>query len=189
MSTRYNRTNTDPLALIPFDDALLDEAVRQARSSPRKRVIVRFHEHEEGLQRMLNAVEPESYVRPHRHVAVYKPEAFVALRGSLLVIRFADDGAPLEGIVVSPDGPVKGVDIPQRAWHCFIALKSGTVIFEVSQGPYDPTTAKEYAPWSPPEEDVEAGQEFIARMRAYFEPLLPEVSALDQIEAEEDEIC
>src|SRR5437879_1142052 len=112
MSTRYKQTNTDPLALVPFDDVLLDEAVREARSSPRKRVIVRFHEHEEGLQRMLNAVEPESYVRPHRHVNVYKPEAFVSLRGSLLVIRFADDGAPLEGIVVSPDGPVKGVDIP-----------------------------------------------------------------------------
>ena len=30
------------------------------------------------------AVEPESYVRPHRHVNVYKPEAFVSLRGSLL---------------------------------------------------------------------------------------------------------
>src|SRR5437773_856487 len=100
MSTGHNPTNPDPLALVPFDDALLDEAAGQARSSPRKRVIVRFHELEEGLHRMLNAIEPESYVRPHKHVAIYKPEAFVALRGSLLVIRFADDGAPLEGIVV-----------------------------------------------------------------------------------------
>ena len=51
--------------------------------------MLRFHEFDEHVQRMLNAVEPGSYVRPHRHVNPVKPEAFVVLRGSVLVVRFA----------------------------------------------------------------------------------------------------
>src|SRR5881296_3880207 len=90
MSKRYTSEHPDPLALVRIDQRLLDAAVAEARLSPRKRIILRFHEHEEGLHRMLNAIEPESYVRPHQHVDIYKPEAFVALRGSVLVVRFAE---------------------------------------------------------------------------------------------------
>src|SRR5207253_507957 len=101
-----------------------------------KRAMLRFHEFDESVQRMLNAVEPDSYVRPHRHVNPNKPEAFVALRGSVLVVRFSDDGAPTEGVVVSADGPVRGAEVPGGAWHCFLSLQPGTVLFEVTQGPY-----------------------------------------------------
>ena len=189
MSKRYTREGADPLSLIPIDEALLDDASASARKSPRRRLITRFHEHEDPLQRMLNAVEPDSYVRPHRHTSAYKPEAFVALRGSLLVIRFDDDGAPLEGVIANADGPVRGVEVPYKAWHCFIALRPGTVVFEVTTGPYDPKTGNDYAPWAPPEDDRDAGLAFIAQMRRHFEPLLPGLSAIDQIEAEENDIC
>src|SRR5215210_9463970 len=96
-----------PLALVPFTNGLLDEVSEAAKSSARKRSIVRFHEHDEYLQRMLNSVEPDSYTRPHRHLDPPKPEAFVALRGSVLVVRFTDQGQPLEGVVISAEGPVK----------------------------------------------------------------------------------
>ena len=65
----------------------------------------------------------------------------------------------------------------------------GTVLYEVTQGPYDPATSKHFASWAPTEEDVAANRAFMAGLRRRFEPLLPEISALDQIEAEEDEIC
>jgi cupin fold WbuC family metalloprotein len=138
---------------------------------------------------MLNGIEPESYIRPHRHLREQEAEVFVALRGSALLVRFADDGAPLDGVVISAEGPVRGVEVPQGAWHCMIALLPGTVLFEAKQGPYDPTIAKDYAPWAPPEDDAEAGQAFIAAMRRHFEPLLPQIAAIDQIQAEEDDIC
>lgn len=189
MSQRYTRNEADPLDLVPFTEELLDAVTEAAEESPRKRSILRFHEHDEYLQRMLNSIEPDSYTRPHRHLSPSKPEAFVALRGSVLVIRFTEEGTPDQGVVVSADGPVRGVEVPAGAWHCLISLRRGTVVFEVIQGPYEATTHKEFAPWAPPEENGEAGAAFIAEMRRYFEPLLPQVAALDQIDAEEYGIC
>src|SRR5215210_7469175 len=107
MSTPFSRNQFDPSAMIPFSEDLLREASSAARDNPRKRSIIRLHEHEETVQRMLNAIEPESYARPHRHPN--KPEAFVALRGSLLVVRYDDNGHPTEAIMVSADGPTRGV--------------------------------------------------------------------------------
>jgi hypothetical protein len=70
-----------------------------------------------------------------------------------------------------------------------VALRSGTVLYEVTQGPYNPTTNEEFAPWAPAEQDATAAAAYIAALKAHFEPSLPEVAARDQIEAEEDEIC
>lgn len=188
MSTPYPR-KPDPLSLAAIDDALLDAAVSEARSHARRRAMVRLHEFDEPVQRMLNAVEPESYVRPHRHVSPVKPEAFVVLRGSVLVVRFADDGTPVEGLIVSEDGPVRAAEVPGGAWHTFVSLRSGTVLFEVTQGPYDETTNKEFATWAPTQEEREAAGAFIAGLKARFEPEFPGLAAINQIEAEEDDIC
>ena len=189
MSQPYNRDPADSLALVPVSDVLLDEVTQAAWDSPRKRHMLRFHEFSEPVQRMLNAVEPGTYVRPHRHVQPDKPEAFVVLRGAVLVVRFGDDGTPLEGLAVSEEGPVRAAEVPPRAWHCFLVLRAGTVLFEVTQGPYDAATNKQFAPWAPAEEDAEGAHAFIAELRRYFDPLVPEVAAMNRIEAEEDEIC
>lgn len=189
MSTPYERNQADPLSLVGIDDNLLDAIAQTAKNSPRQRAMMRFHEFEEYVQRMLNAVEPGTYVRPHRHVDPDRPEAFVLLKGSVLLVRFSDDGVPVEGIVVSANGPVRAAEVPGGAWHTFLSLQSGTVVFEVTQGPYDAATNKDFAMWAPSEDDVEANQAFIAGLRGQFEHVLPEVAALDQIEAEEDEIC
>lgn len=186
MSTPFSRNQSDPLSLILFSEDLLHEASSAARDNPRKRSIIRLHEHGEPVQRMLNAIEPESYARPHKHLS--KPEAFVALRGSLLVVRYGDNGSPTEAIFVSADGSIKGVEIPPGAWHSIVALEEGTVVFEVSQGPYDPATHKVLAPWAPPEEDKEAGLAFIAALRAQLDRLVPAIAARDQIDAEEDDV-
>lgn len=188
MSQVYDRSGRDPLALVPFSEAVLDAAVQAARNGARKRHMVRFHDFKEPVQRMLNAVEPGSYVRPHRHADPDKPEAFVALRGSVVVVRFDDNGTPLEGVLVSADGPVRGAEVPPGAWHTFVALRSGTVLFEVTQGPYDAVTNKQFASWAPPEDDSRATIAYLAELRRYFEPLMPEVAAINQIEAEDDEI-
>src|SRR5207253_3168795 len=104
------------------------------------------------------------------------------LRGSLLVVRFSEVGESSEGVVVSADGPVKGIEVPPGAWHTVVALEPGTIVFEVNSGPYNPDTHKEFALWAPSEEDKEAGLAYIAGLRARFEGLLPQLAALDQIE-------
>ena len=188
MSTPYRRNPQDPRSLVAFDEALLDATAAAAHESPRDRWITRFHELDEPFQRMLNAIAPQSYTRPHRHLDPPKSEVFVALRGSALIVRFAEGGTPIEGVVISAGGPARGVEIPPGAWHCLVSLEEGRVLFEAKEGPYVQATDKDFAPWAPPESDREAGLAFIASVRAHFAPVLPTVAAIDEIAAEEDEI-
>lgn len=187
MSMLYERNQHEPLSLIAIDEKLLGAATSAAEANHRKRSIIRFHELDESLQRMLNAIEPESYTRPHRHTD--KAELFVALRGSALVVRFSENGTPQEGVVVSAEGPIRGAEIPPGAWHCLVSLARGTVMFEVKQGPYIAETDKQPAAWAPPEENRPAGLAYLAELRAYFERLIPVVAARNEIEAEEEDIC
>ena len=51
--------------MYPLDDCLLDAASAQARTSARRHHMHWFHQgYEEPVQRMLNALEPDSYVPP-----------------------------------------------------------------------------------------------------------------------------
>ncbi|MBM3275731.1 MAG: WbuC family cupin fold metalloprotein, partial [Candidatus Sericytochromatia bacterium] len=122
-------------ALKVLDDALMDGLRESARRSPRKRAVHRFHAHEEAVQRMVNAVEPESYVRPHKHENPDKFEAFVALRGKAAIVTFDDKGAVEGGLVIAARGGSRGVEIPPRIYHMLLSLEPGTVLFELSQGP------------------------------------------------------
>ena len=80
MTTHRLAFDPPSAALYLLDNGLIEDAVRYARESPRQRAIVPFHRSpEDALHRMLNAVQPESYVRPHRHLDPPKAEAWVVL--------------------------------------------------------------------------------------------------------------
>jgi cupin fold WbuC family metalloprotein len=138
-------------ALRPIGAAELARARDLAAQAARHRAIVRYHDHEERVQRMLNALEPESYVRPHKHETPDKVEVFVALRGRALVLRFDDAGAVTERVEIASAGPCHGVEIPARTWHALLALEPGTILYEVIEGPWAEATHKRFAPWAPPE--------------------------------------
>lgn len=143
-------------ALRPIGQPQMAEARALSARSPRRRAIVRYHEHAEAVQRMLNALEPDSYVRPHRHQDPDKLEIFVALAGSALVLRFDDAGRVLDYVLIASEGPQRGVEIPARTWHSVIALAPGTVLYEIIEGAFSPATHKAYAPWAPAEGTPEA---------------------------------
>ena len=139
------------------DDGLLDAVIVQARASARRRHMHLLHgDYADPVQRMLNALEPDSYVPPHRHFEADRVEVFMALRGRLGVLEFDDAGGVLRALVLDPRGPARGVEIPMDAWHTIVALEAGTVAYEVKGGPFDPARAKERAPWAPPEGDPRA---------------------------------
>ena len=146
---------SDPLYVLEHD--LVDHAVRYARESPRRRVIAPFHRSpEDALHRMLNAVQPDSYVRPHRHLDPPKAEAWVVLRGALLFFTFHEHGEVDRRIVIRAAGPRFGVDLIAGIYHSFIALEPDTVIYEVKNGPYQASSDKSFAPWAPAEGTPEA---------------------------------
>ncbi|MDB5097110.1 MAG: hypothetical protein JWM80_1531 [Cyanobacteria bacterium RYN_339] len=149
-----------------IDHALMDRLVAQAAADPRRRAIHRFHEHEEPVQRMLNALCDDSYVQPHRHANPDKVELFSALAGRLLVLTFHDDGSVKDHQVLDPRGPVLGAEIPPRTWHAILALDPVSVALEIIQGPFDAATHKQFAGFAP--EDPVAG---LAWMRAHRDRL------------------
>jgi cupin fold WbuC family metalloprotein len=143
--------------MIQFDNNLLNKLTEAARQSSRLRMNHNFHSHPNAqFQRMLNAIEPDSYIRPHKHENPDKSEAFIVLRGKMAVITFDDTGAVLQAAVLSPEGPTFGLEIPPRTWHTIISLESGSVAYEAKDGPYNPDTDKHFASWAPEEGSREA---------------------------------
>lgn len=144
-------------SLVRISRALLDEACAASRASPRLRVILPLHTTaDNSLHRMLNAVQPHSYIRPHRHRSPLKDESFVLIRGALVFFSFHDDGRIDEAVEVRAGGLTFGIDAKAGPFHSFAALEADTVIFETKPGPYVQANDKSFAPWAPEEGSPEA---------------------------------
>ena len=148
-----------------IDAALLDRTTQKAKESVRLRMNHNFHVSErEPLNRLLNAVEPGSYVRPHRHLNPDKVDAIIVLRGRSLSIVFDDDGEVVEHTVLSPSEGVYGMEVSPGLWHTIVVLESGTVIYEVKEGPYAPLSSENFAPWSPDGTDRDKARRYMEQL-------------------------
>jgi cupin fold WbuC family metalloprotein len=134
---------------------LLDELSQKAKIAPRKRLNHNFHDDlADPINRMLNALEPGTYLQPHKHEKPDKREVFIVLRGSLVVVFFDNTGNPTEFVLLDPKKGNHAVEIPVGAWHTLIALEAGSVVYEVKDGPYQPLSDKNFASWAPKEGDA-----------------------------------
>jgi len=125
----------------------LDQLSEQARNAPRLRKNLNLHDDlTDPIQRLCNALEPGTYVRPHRHpIGVW--ECFVLLRGTCSVLLFDADGQITEMLDLTPD-TIQIAEIPADSWHSVVARAPGTAVLEIKPGPYVPGT---FASWAPEE--------------------------------------
>ncbi|MCU0449728.1 MAG: WbuC family cupin fold metalloprotein [Bernardetiaceae bacterium] len=138
--------------MLKINQELLNNLVAKAQTAPRQRMNHNFHrEAADPMNRMLNAMQPGTYVAPHKHQQPDKREAFIILQGKLLVVEFTETGQVTQWLVLSRETGEYGVEIPPRTYHTLVALENGTVVYELKDGPYDPTTDKIFAPWAPAE--------------------------------------
>jgi cupin fold WbuC family metalloprotein len=145
--------------LFVLGDEALQTTVRASRDSPRRRMIQPFHRSEQDtLHRMFNAVQPDSYVRPHRHLDPPKAEAWIVLRGAVMFFTFEEDGAIRDCIELRASGPAFGVDLVPGVFHTFLAIEPDTVVYEVKTGPYSARDDKTFARFAPAEGTLEASQ-------------------------------
>uniref|UniRef100_I2PY25 Cupin fold metalloprotein WbuC cupin domain-containing protein n=1 Tax=Desulfovibrio sp. U5L TaxID=596152 RepID=I2PY25_9BACT len=152
-------TQSEPGRFVVADAALLAQKARDAVANPRRREIHRFHtDNAAALHRMVNTLQPGSYVRPHRHLDPPKDEAFVLLTGRMGFICFRDDGGfgPEDCAVLDRETGVLALDAPAGGWHAILALSPDTALFEVKPGPYSPLSDKDFAPFAPAEDDPAA---------------------------------
>lgn len=151
-----------------IDRQLLQDLSSQARQHPRLRKNLDFHRSLDSRgHRFLNAIEPGSYIIPHRHLDQEKDETLVVLSGELGVVTFDDSGAVLQAVRLSAGGERVGVDLRHDVYHCAVSLASGTVFLEAKAGPYKPLSESERAPWAPAEGTAEVSAH-IARLVALF---------------------
>jgi len=137
-----------------IDLDLVNMVSSKAKISARKRKNYNFHPVlEDPLQRMLNAMEPGTYVQPHKHENPGKTEAFLLLRGKVLVIQFDANGNITDHSLLSKDSGNYGVEIAPGVFHTLVSLEPDSIIYEVKNGPYNPIDDKNFAPWAPTEND------------------------------------
>jgi cupin fold WbuC family metalloprotein len=97
-------------------------------------------------------MEPDSYIRPHRHLDPAKEESMVMVRGRMGVAVFDEAGNVQSQTIIAASGNAVAVDIPYGLFHTVVSLESGTVFFEAKAGPYLALTEEEKGGWAPAEE-------------------------------------
>ncbi|HET7922025.1 MAG TPA: WbuC family cupin fold metalloprotein [Gammaproteobacteria bacterium] len=133
-----------------IDRDLIARLHETAAVSPRLRTHHNLHaSHDEVIQRMCMAMEPGTYVRPHRHPD--KWELLLIVSGEMLVLTFDDAGRVLTRSMLSAGGFTYGLENPAGTWHAVATLAPATVVLEVKHGPYVPTAEQDFAGWAPPE--------------------------------------
>jgi cupin fold WbuC family metalloprotein len=152
-----------------IDRDFLERVSSQAKASPRRRRNHNFHVSEsDTCNRLLNAIEPDSYIQPHCHHDTAKDETLIVVRGRLGVIFFDERGAVSATAMLAPASESVGVNIPHGMYHTLVALEPGSVFFEAKAGPYAPLTPREKAPWAPAEGEPGASSYLADLKRLFF---------------------
>jgi cupin fold WbuC family metalloprotein len=145
-----------------IDELLLNETTEKAKRSPRLRMNYNFHGHlDEPIHRLINAMEPGTYLRPHRHLNPDKDEFFLILRGKIAILIFNGQGDIIDQSILDAQSGVYGAEITAGIWHGLIVLETGSVLYEVKHGPYASVSPGNFASWSPAPEDIENVREYL----------------------------
>jgi len=153
--------------LFLLEKKQIEEGLLASRNSKRLRMILPLHREQNAeVQRLINFLQPGTYIRPHLHPLPHATESIVMLKGKIRFFTFNDTGIPETDIIIS-SGPLAGVvDIEPEVWHSFLVLEEDTILFECKKGPYDAGSDKVFAAWAPPEGSREAA-EWQTKMRDY----------------------
>lgn len=118
-----------------IDNKLLNQISAEAAENIRLRKNFNLHASlDDKVQRLLNALEPGTILPIHRHK--HTDETYFIVRGSLNVKLYDVQKQLIEEVELNPAIGTYGVSIPAGQWHTIEVKESGTVIFEVKEGPY-----------------------------------------------------
>ncbi len=150
--------------MIKIDQNLIAGLAGKASNSQRKRINLNFHkEASDPLQRLLNVMQPGTYLQPHKHENPDKREVFIALTGKFLAVEFDEFGNITDSMLLDPANGYFAAEVAARTYHSIICLEPDSAIYELKDGPYDPADDKHFASWAPKEGEDGCG-EFINKI-------------------------
>jgi cupin fold WbuC family metalloprotein len=142
-----------------------------AKASAKRRARINAHpDGEDALHEMIIAIDPSSYIRPHKHPG--KSEAFHIIEGEVDIVVFTDDGE-IDRIV--PLGPPRSgrafyYRMSSAFFHTLIIRSDVLIVHEITNGPFRPS-ATVFADFAPDDRDAE-------QAAAYQSELVLRVTAL-----------
>jgi cupin fold WbuC family metalloprotein len=142
-----------------IDQALFDRVAQEARLLPRLRRNHNLHAESDPVQRFLNVMQPGTYIRPHRHLRG-RPgagfECFVVLQGAIGLLLLDGEGQVQQLERLEAAGPLRGIQLDEGSFHTLVALAEDSVMLEIKEGPYEPTSDKDFLATFPAEGTAEA---------------------------------
>lgn len=123
---------------------------RQALASERKRSHYNLHEQlQDPIQRLCIALQPDTYIRPHVHRQAGKWELISILQGAVRLLCFDNAGSVSGVYELNVRNGDLAVELAPDTWHSLVVREADSLILEVKPGPYEPSQADDFAPWSP----------------------------------------
>lgn len=137
-----------------FNNTHFEQIIEASKTAPRKRSHHFFNTSPEDLlQSIYIAMQPGTYVRPHKHKHPDKREMFIAFSGKFLILQFDNEGAITDHIVLDPATKHFSVEIEARIYHTVMCLAPDSVGVDIKNGPFSQINDKNFAPWAPKEGD------------------------------------
>ena len=147
-----------PIATVgPDDIALLRLAV--GKTTKRRARINAHPDSDDQLHEMIIAIEPNSYVRPHKHPG--KSEAFHIIEGAVDIVVF-DETGDISRIVslAAPGGSTPFYyRMSEPHFHTLIIRSELLIVHEITNGPFRPDGTV-FAAFAPEEGDTVAAGNF-----------------------------
>ncbi|MCB1091692.1 MAG: WbuC family cupin fold metalloprotein [Verrucomicrobiae bacterium] len=155
--------------VFTLTEDLLRLGCEASQRSARRRIIYPIHRTQDALvQRMLNFMQPGTWIRPHRHPLPHAIETVQMLRGALGFLFFDEGGNVIATHHLSARSGLGLIDVEPGLWHGMVVLEPDTVLLEIKRGPYDATTDKDFAAWAPEEGDASTN-EWLERWKPRFD--------------------
>lgn len=120
--------------MLEINKSLMSELLDKALANPRLRQNYDLRSSEEdGGQRMLNALQPNTHVPIHHHPN--SNESVILLYGKLVEVLFDDEGNEIQRLYLDPSEGNYGCVIPAGTWHT-VEITEPSVIYEAKDGQY-----------------------------------------------------
>jgi cupin fold WbuC family metalloprotein len=133
----------------------IEEGLRQAVLSERKRYAKVLHSPGAEFNRVFNFLRSGTYMQPHMHPGEEKIEQIYLIEGKLLMAFFNDVGEISKTVILEKGGE-EHISVPAFSWHTYAVLSEAAVTYETMMGVYDPKTWKTFASWAPVEQSPES---------------------------------
>lgn len=136
MNYDFVNNENENMELQVINQNLLNSVIEKAKASPRLRINYNLHSDlNDKCQRLLNAMEPGTIMPIHHHKVA---EVYILLQGRIRVMTYDEKGKENSSVILDPKEGNYGVQILENTWHSLEVIESGSVIFEVKEGPYIP---------------------------------------------------